>query len=106
MKSTNITQPVQAAPARQAQAGRSGIDEDQREALETLPSAQERSALKREIERLTRESKDALAVVEEIYGDTVPDMLLVPQRVVQEPRTAGTAKHIASQQTPEAKTDI
>ena len=82
MKSRNIKRPLKAAQPRQAQAAQSAIDDDRGEALETLPSAQERIALEREIERLTRESKDALAAVEEVYGETVPDMLLVPRRRV------------------------
>ncbi len=50
------------------------------EPVQTVCSTVRPPELEREIERLRAESEEALAAVEEIYGETRPDMLLLPDR--------------------------
>lgn len=77
MEATRPKELTEVADALELQEHPAANDDDN---LLTLPSAEERLRMERQIERLARESRDALAVVEEVYGCAAPDMLLVPRR--------------------------
>lgn len=66
------------APATDERPARHREDVDD-PALDTRPSREQLLQLKREIRRLERESRQALAVLEEVCGDGKPDMLVVPR---------------------------